>query len=82
MTTYIVTGTFNSVTEMVEHLQSEDHQVTVVANLPDFPGFDRWHDALVVRKVDYIDEYSDTDDVLIDWIAALLVALAPSGKPR
>lgn len=26
----IITGTFNSVTEMIEHLQSEDHPVTVV----------------------------------------------------
>ena len=42
------------------------------ANLPDFPGFDRWHDALVVRGVDYIDEYRDEDDGLIDWITAVL----------
>ncbi len=32
MTTYIITGTFDSVTEMIEHLQSLDHPVTVVAN--------------------------------------------------
>ena len=42
------------------------------ANLPDFPGFARWHDALVVRGVDYIDEYRDEDDGLIDWITAVL----------
>ena len=42
------------------------------ANLPDFPGFDRWHDALVVRGVSYIDEYRDEDDGLIDWITAVL----------
>ena len=49
----------------------------LVDNLPDFPGFDRWYDALVVRKVDYIDEYRDTDDGLIDWIAAVLAFTPP-----
>ena len=53
------------------------------ANLPDFPGFDHWHDALVVRKVEYIDEHTDFDDGLIEWVAAVLKLMkteAPDGQ--
>lgn len=45
----------------------------LVANLPNFSGFDYWYDALVVRGVSYIDVYDDEDDGLIQWVAALLV---------
>ncbi len=58
--TYIITGTFGSVTEMVKHLQSEDYPVTVRANLDYKAGGDLihaelcedscigWHDAKAV----------------------------------
>jgi len=44
MTTFIITGTFNSVSEMVEHLQSPDHSVKV--STPEFEDefteFGKW----------------------------------------
>ena len=45
----------------------------LVANLPNFPGFDRWYDWLVTRDGSYIDEYKEEDDGLIEWVAAVLV---------
>ena len=67
----------------MEELQPVVDAARKYANLPDFPGFDHWHDALVVRKVEYIDEHTDFDDGLIEWVAAVLKLMkteAPDGQ--
>jgi hypothetical protein len=68
MTTYIITGTFDSITEMIEHLQSLDHPVTVVAN-PNIEAVTK----VAKHRMPFID-WSTADAVIQELVAAALTS--------
>lgn len=79
MTTYIITGTFNSTAEMVEHLQSQDHPVTVMGK----PNIEAAADGLLGYEIRAILRHNWTEEG-IDHIEraiaqrAVAAALTPS----